>query len=265
MDNIATKVFLTTTLNRGHVHGLDNSEAIILPVTARDEEWQSTTQESMFNFVRLSDGGITRLDNVRPEVEVLCELASRLISTDILDFSVFKTHETIRQAIARVVPGMEELADIGVAKKEFHVRQRLLHRPEFKTDTGRAAFVSLGLESQRVTSADFPFRLMSVRSEGQFNSIIYEENDSYRGADHRWVVFMGNTDMSRLGTRQGQVVTLRSAQGEMRGVEVLEFDLPAGNLMVYYPEANVLTSRLTDPRSHTPAFKSIAVAVDTNG
>jgi molybdopterin-dependent oxidoreductase alpha subunit len=262
MDSIGTKVFLTTTLNRGHVHGLDNSEAIIFPVTARDEEWQTTTQESMFNYVRLSDGGIRRLDNARPEVEILCELASRLIPADTLDFMAFKTHQTIRQAIARIVPGMEDLAEIDVARREFHVRQRLLHKPEFKTDSGRAAFVSHELQDQSVASQHFPFQLMTVRSEGQFNSIIYEENDSYRGADHRWVVFMGNEDMARLATRPGQRVTLRSGQGEMRGVEVLEFNLPAGNMMAYYPEANILASRRTDPRSHTPAFKSIAVQVD---
>jgi hypothetical protein len=35
--------------------------------------------------------------------------------------------------------------------------------------------------------------------------------------------------------------------------------------MAYYPEANVLANRVTDPRSHTPAFKSIPVAVDAPG
>ena len=54
MGRIGFKLFLTTTLNRGHVHGLGEGEAMILPVTARDEEWSPTTQESMFNYVRLS-------------------------------------------------------------------------------------------------------------------------------------------------------------------------------------------------------------------
>ena len=49
-------VYLNTTLNTGHAHGLAD-ETIILPVLARDEEPQPTTQESMFNYVRLSDGG----------------------------------------------------------------------------------------------------------------------------------------------------------------------------------------------------------------
>jgi molybdopterin-dependent oxidoreductase alpha subunit len=262
MDRIACKVFLTTTLNRGHVHGMDNSEAMIFPVTARDEEWQSTTQESMFNYIRLSDGGIHRLDNVKPEVEILCELASRLIPATTFNFDEFKQHDTIRKAIAKIIPGMEQLADIGIAKQEFHVQQRLLHSPQFKTATGRAKFIVHDWRNRQCSTAQYPYQLMSVRSEGQFNSIIYEESDSYRGTDHRWVVFMGSEDMQRLAVTAGMTVTLRSASGVMRDLVVHEFSLPAGNLMVYYPEANVLTGRDTDPRSKTPAFKSIAVAVE---
>ncbi|MBL8796476.1 MAG: molybdopterin-dependent oxidoreductase, partial [Planctomycetia bacterium] len=44
--------YLSTTLNTGHVWGRGR-ETLILPVLARDEETQQTTQESMFNFVRL--------------------------------------------------------------------------------------------------------------------------------------------------------------------------------------------------------------------
>ena len=52
--------YLSTTLNTGHAWGRAR-ETLILPVLARDEEPEPTTQESMFNFVRLSDGGPSRL------------------------------------------------------------------------------------------------------------------------------------------------------------------------------------------------------------
>lgn len=58
LERIGFKLFLTTTLNRGHVACNDGGEVLVLPVTARDEEWQPTTQESMFSFVRLSDGAL---------------------------------------------------------------------------------------------------------------------------------------------------------------------------------------------------------------
>ncbi|MCA9206960.1 MAG: molybdopterin-dependent oxidoreductase, partial [Planctomycetales bacterium] len=57
-------VFLNTTLNTGHARGLAD-QSIILPVLARDEESQPTTQESMFNYVRLSDGGPARIEGPR--------------------------------------------------------------------------------------------------------------------------------------------------------------------------------------------------------
>ncbi len=74
---IGFKLFLTTTLNRGHVHGLGEGEVLILPVTARDEEWSPTTQESMFNYVRLSAmAASSALSNVRPETVILSDLAA---------------------------------------------------------------------------------------------------------------------------------------------------------------------------------------------
>ena len=44
LNNIDFKVYLTTTLNQGHLYGVEGGEALILPVRARDEEQQSTAQ-----------------------------------------------------------------------------------------------------------------------------------------------------------------------------------------------------------------------------
>ena len=260
LDRIPCKIYLTTTLNHGHVSGMETSEALILPVTARDEEWQSTTQESMFNYVRLSDGGITRLGNVKPEVEILCELGKRLLPDAPLDFQALKRHDSIRAAIAATVPGMEALKEIGSSKQEFTVANRLLDQPLFHTPSHKAQFRVTPLPEDK-TSTEFPFLLASIRSEGQFNSIIYEETDSYRGTDTRWSVLMNRADMDRLGMGGDSLVDVESAQGKMEAVRVFAFDVPPGNLLAYYPEANVLISRTHDPRSKTPAFKSVAVRI----
>jgi anaerobic selenocysteine-containing dehydrogenase len=42
---------------------------------------------------------------------------------------------------------------------------------------------------------------------------------------------------------------------------VVLFDVARGCVAAYYPEANVLTGRDADPRSHTPAFKSCPVSI----
>ena len=72
MQKLKTIVHLSTTLNTGHAWGTGD-ETFILPVLPRDEEPQSTTQESMFSFVRLSDGGPPRHKHARSEVSILAE------------------------------------------------------------------------------------------------------------------------------------------------------------------------------------------------
>jgi len=261
LDRIGFKLFLTTTLNRGHLWGIDSGAALVLPVAARDEEQQATTQESMFSFVRLSDGGLTRLDNVWPESAIIAELAMGVLPDSPLDFSAFKSHSRLRDAIARVVPGMEAIASIDVARREFHINNRILHRPEFNTPSGRAQFV-VNSFTPAPRPADFDFTLSTVRSEGQFNTIVYEDDDSYRATTHRWCVMMNRDDIDALGIAIGARVNLRSTQGVMAGVEVFEHDLPRGDVLAYFPEANLLTSNAIDPRSKTPAFKSTPIRIE---
>lgn len=260
LSNIPFKLYLTTTLNRGHFNGLGDGEALILPVAARDEEPQPTTQESMFNFVRMSDGGIARIANARSEVDVLVDMANRITKDKTaFDFSIFSSRESIRQTIASTVPDMQELQHIDVAKKEFHIQNRLMHKPEFKTLSGKARFVVSPIPKQK--NREYPFCLMSVRSEGQFNSIIYEEKDSYRGTDNRWVLMLNAKDIEGLGLKAGDAVDVESAHGCMQGLKLVAFNVPIGNVVAYYPEANVLTGLERDDRSQTPAFKSVAVQI----
>lgn len=257
MERIDFKLFLTTTLNRGHLHGLGEGEALILPVTARDEEWEPTTQESMFNYVRLSDGGITRLNNVRPETSILADLAARLMPQSPIDFEAFARHREIRKAIASVLPEMADLAEIDVARREFHVRGRLLHAPEFRTPDGRGRFAVRPLPAPRAG-----LTLATVRSEGQFNTIVYEERDSYRGTESRWTILMAPADMDAHRLAEGDLVDLVSSRGRMRAVRVKQFDVTPGTVLAYFPEANILTGTEVDPRSRTPAFKSTQVWIE---
>jgi anaerobic selenocysteine-containing dehydrogenase len=208
----------------------------------------------MFNYVRLSDGGIHRLDNVRPEVTILTEIATRLLPSSPIDFAAFREHKTIRETIARIVPGLEELTHIDVAKREFHVRGRIMHTPEFKTKDGKAHFVV-----RELPKAADSLMLTTVRSEGQFNTIVYEYRDTYRGIDDRWSAMLHPDDLAAHGFADGDVGTLESEHGRMEDVTLHAFDIACGSVMAYYPEANVLIGTQVDPRSKTPAFKSTPV------
>src|SRR5690606_999896 len=99
---------------------------------------------------------------------------------------------------------------------------------------------------------------------GQFNTIIYTDNDVYRGQSRRDVVFMHPEDMQQSGLTKDMQVSLVSEAGRLDNLRVQPFDIRRGNLMTYFPEANVLVPRHVDPRSRTPAFKSVPVTLSTN-
>lgn len=261
LSKLQTIVMLNTTLNTGHPHSIAD-ETLILPVLARDEEPQPTTQESMFNFVRLSDGGKSRLPGPRSEIQVIAEIGKRVVGdTEAIKWSQMEQTDTIRQWIAEVVPGYSAIRDIAETKKEFQIEGRIFHEPKFGTPDGRAAFHQHRLPELTGQSTG-EFRLMTVRSEGQFNTVVYEEEDLYRGQERRDLVLMHSDDIRKLNLQRDQQVTVRSDVGEIRGYLARAFDsIKPGNVMMYYPEANELVPRTLDPRSKTPAFKAVVVTI----
>ncbi|MBD3676649.1 MAG: FdhF/YdeP family oxidoreductase [Planctomycetaceae bacterium] len=250
-------VYLNTTLNTGHAWGTAK-ETLILPVLARDEEPQPTTQESMFNYVRLSDGGPARHVGPKSEVEVISHIAKRVLPESPVDWVGMENTSRIREAIAEIVPGFEKIKQISDTKEEFQIGGRTFHEPKFATADGKA--------NLRVHELPIPHarencvRLMTVRSEGQFNTVVYEEYDLYRGIDARDVVLLHPDDVDSLGLQDRQRVTVHSDEGNLPNIEIRAWDkIRAGNALMYYPEANCLVPKSTDPRSKTPCFKSVLI------
>ncbi|MBT8147014.1 MAG: FdhF/YdeP family oxidoreductase, partial [Gammaproteobacteria bacterium] len=265
LSAVPFKVMLSTTLNQSHLFGVEQ-ETIVLPVRARDEEQQPTTQESMFNFVRLSDGGFDRIPQLLPEADIIGQVAEQVVDKSVLDFSQFRKHRNIREAIAKVVPGFEALAEIDDSKQEFHIAGRQLQGARFPTQDGRANFRLPDLLQK--TSGTVPhaagattFTLTTVRSEGQFNTIIFNEKDVYRQQTHRQVLFMHPADIIKMGLQEGDAVDVSNETGTMCGLKVSAFDIHEGDVMTYFPEANILIPQEIDSRSCTPAFKSVAVQI----
>ncbi len=258
MAGIGSVVYLSTTLNTGHAHGL-GEETLILPVLARDEEPEPTTQESMFNYVRLSDGGPARHIGPRSEVRVIAALAHAVLgSTTPLDWVALEHTSNIRKMIADVVPGWEAIDDIDKSRKEFQIEGRTIHTPTFPTASGRARLTLHSLPALSDGGADL--RLMTVRSEGQFNTVVYEDEDIYRGQNRRDVILLNPEDMQRLNLTEDEAITVRNETGMMLGIRVRPFpNIRAGNALMYYPEANVLVPRLADRQSRTPSFKNIPI------
>jgi molybdopterin-dependent oxidoreductase alpha subunit len=261
LNRLHTVAYLSTTLNTGHVWGTAR-DTLILPVLPRDEEPQPTTQESMFSYIRFSDGGPARHPNPRSEVAVLTDLAKRIFGANgPVDWEGLTSHRQIRELIANLIPGLEPLSEIDATRREFAIPGRHAVAQSFPTANGRAKFHPLPItESPSRKSREL--RLMTVRSEGQFNTVVYEEEDIYRGQERRDVILMNPADIERLGLRVNQTVVVRSGTGTLRHQLVRPFDIRSGNALMYYPEANRLVPRHVDPLSKTPAFKSVAVTVE---
>ena len=258
LRNIPVTVALTTKLNEGHIHGR-GKVSLILPVLARDEEQQATTQESMFNFVRLSDGGDPAVrGSMKSEVEIIATFARRILPEGRFNWEELRSHDSLRAAMAEVVPGYAAVGAIAETKQEFQLEGRTFHSPRFATPNGRAQFRVTPLPE--FSPPPGQFRMMTLRSEGQFNTVVYDEEDLYRGNKTRDVVMLSADDARALGLAEGDAVRVESESGQM-DVRAAIVDIRPGNLAMYYPEANVLVPRNLDPRSRTPAFKSVAVTL----
>ena len=198
---------------------------------------------------------------LRSEVDVITAIGSRLLGeSGAIDWESLRDHSRIRALIARVVPGYEHIGDIDRAGDEFQIDGRTFHEPTFATDGGRARVHDVDLP-RMPDLADNELRLMTVRSEGQFNTVVYEEEDLYRGQDRRDVILMHGEDLARLGLGEGAMVTVSTDTGSLR-VQARAIDIRPGNAVMYYPEANVLIPRDVDPESRTPAFKGVPVRIE---
>lgn len=261
MSRIGTVVYLNTTLNTGHAWG-SGRETLILPVRARDEENQPTTQESMFNYVRISEGGPSRHADLRSEVEIIAALASRVIPpmSTAIDWGALSRHDKIRELISRIIPAYRDVQKVDREKQEYELPNRVFHQPQFPTASGKARFHCHTLPDTAFDDGRY-LKMMTIRSEGQFNTVVYEEEDQYRGQTHRNVILLHPDDIKKRNLRPNQRVQVKSATGTMDNILVRPFDISPGSAAMYYPEANVLVGRELDPLAKTPAFKSCLVEI----
>jgi len=257
LGRIHFTAFLSTTLNRGHIHG-HGRHTLILPVRARDEETQCTSQESMFNYVRLSHGGQPAPKNELPsESEIFARMGEILFADGPIAWSSLRDHQHIREFIAQTVPHLHLMRQLDNGK-EFTIPGRIKHVAQFNTANGRANLAVVPAPDARPKSGHF--NLMTLRSEGQFNTIVYEDEDLYRGTEHRLVVFMNAEDIAANGFAESEWVWLESEIGKIK-VQLMAGPIRAGNVAMYYPEANAIVPAKIDPQSKTPSFKRTAVKV----
>jgi anaerobic selenocysteine-containing dehydrogenase len=112
------------------------------------------------------------------------------------------------------------------------------------------------------------YRLITLRSNDQFNTTIYGFSDRLRGIEGtRDVLLINREEMARAGLAEGDVVTLVSdaedgVSRQVSGLKVTPFALPDGCVASYYPECNPLVPLSHhDKQSKTPATKAVPVRI----
>jgi len=274
LGRIDTVVHLATKPNTGHMHGLGARQTLLLPVFNRFETPHRTTVESGNNWVRLNEPGHTHLRSglLRSEVELLADLAQRVFGAEPIDWQRLQDAVYVRELIARTVPGYDAMATIDRDRREFEVAGRVFSEPRFPTATGRAQLAVTPLPDLSLPDADhfgglapdqpgLVLSLITARSYGQHNTVVYKASDSDRAMPHRQTILMNPGDLAASGLRAHQRVTVQGEAGVLDGIEVIPGAIRAGAALMFYPETNVLMRAVSDPDSGTPAFKRVPVLV----
>lgn len=140
----------------------------------------------------------------------------------------------------------------------------------WKTEAGKAVFTTPG----QLTSLGFQdrpgrYRLVTLRSNDQFNTTIYGYSDRFRGIEGtRAVLLMNPADIDAVGLQADETVRLVTDldDGQYRylgGLKLTPYDIPRGTVGSYYPECNVLVPIYHhDELSKTPASKSVPVRIE---
>ncbi|MCR0984266.1 FdhF/YdeP family oxidoreductase [Roseomonas populi] len=279
---IRLTVNVITKLNRSAL--LPGEISYILPVIGRLEIDETAKGQQVLSMEDTS-GCIHANRGLRKpasphligEIRLMCEIAKRVIEPNprVRWDDYMTDYATIREEIGETLPDTfwdyeRRMWEPGGFQRDMPVKRR-----EWRTETKRANFVTpKGLDED----LDMPdvghdaLRLMTLRSNDQFNTTVYGYDDRFRGIRNtRKVVLMNRSDIDRLGLKVGQAVTLRTVAKDgvdrkLSGMLVVAYDIPIGCIGGYYPECNVLLPIWHYAAgSKTPAAKAIPVTVHSEG
>ena len=266
-------VQVSTKLNRSHL--ITGDEALILPCLGRTElDLQANGEqfvcvEDSMGAVHFSQG---RLDPASAELmsepAIVAALAQATLGATVgIDWSEFvRNYDSIRERIAAVIPGFENLNSRIRQPGGFILPNAVRDLREFRTASKKAIFTAHQIPHLNVEAGQFI--LTTIRSHDQYNTTIYGLEDRYRGIHNgRRVVLMNTDDMAEQKLSANDTVDIVShhlgKQRRAKNFRIVAYDIPRGCLATYFPEANVLVPIDSVAKtSHTPTSKSIIVSLE---
>ncbi|MEL5426156.1 FdhF/YdeP family oxidoreductase [Serratia nevei] len=273
MKTLELSVHIGTKLNRSHL--LVAKQTLILPCLGRTEldlqagGRQSVTVEDSMSMVHASSGKLKPASELlRSEPAIVAGMAKAVMPASKVPWDeLIEDYDVIRDLIEKTIPGFDDynarIRQPGGFRMPLPPTER-----RWPTPTGKAMFsVFSGLHEDETVADQDTLRLITLRSHDQYNTTIYALDDRYRGVfGRRDVLFMNDSDLQRLGLEHGDVVDLETAlpgcTQRLEGITVIAYNISAGSVGAYYPEANVLVPlHYIDEESGTPSYKSVPIRV----
>ena len=271
-------VMVSTKLNRSHLY--PGKQAYILPCLGRSETdeqktgTQAVTSEDSFSMINGSVGHRPPAsEHLKSELAIVTGIAKATLDPNPkLKWDEWTgDYSLVRDLIEATYP--DDFHDFN--KRMFEAGGFWRGNPAaervWKTDSGKAVITT----PPQLTSLGFEdrpgrYRLLTMRSNDQFNTTIYGYSDRFRGIEGtRDVVLMNPDDIAEAGLKDGDTVRLvgdydgDDVERHLGGLKLVAYKLPRGTIAGYYPECNVLVPITHhDELSKTPASKSVPVRIE---
>lgn len=270
-------VQIATKLNRSHL--ITARTTYLLPTLVRseiDEQAsgpQIVTMEDSTTCIHASRGKYRPASpQLLSEPRIVAEIAKATLPDNplvpwdrwVADYAL------VRDEIAAIFPdGFHDFNDRldlpGGFPRPVPARERI-----WETDTGKANFKTPSALHASFDTGDDPdvMRLITLRSNDQFNTTIYGNADRLRGIHgSRMIVMMNPNDRMRFQIAKDGLARLTAATEDgmsrsVGGLQVIDYDIPEGTIAAYYPECNALIPLWQYAQeSKTPAAKSVPVRI----
>lgn len=265
LRNLRLSVSIATKLNRGHL--ITGERSLILPCLSRTELPEVASVENTVSWVSTTQGKFAPVSSkLKSEAEIVAGIAGATLGVDWSGYA--KNYDSLRDHIAKIIPGFENFNE-DLKSGGFYAPVPPKDRV-FPTQSGKAEFRLQNIEPLPVGEGQLV--LMTIRTHDQFNTVVYGDEDRYRGIYHgRRVILMNQADMDHRGLKNQDLVDItsyfRGKDGEEQrrvvAFRALPYDIPRGNAAAYFPEANPLVPLGQHARkSFTPASKSVIITVE---
>lgn len=276
-EKIRLTVQIATKLNRSHL--FNGRTAYLLPCLGRselDEQAsgpQTVTIEDTFSHIHGSRGHRTPASpHLKSELAIVAGIAKATLPPNpkVRWDEWTGDYALVRDLIAETYSEQFHDMNARMFQPGGFYRGNKARERVWKTASGKAQFTAPEmLAATDVADADGRYRLVTLRSNDQFNTTIYGYSDRLRGIEgKRDVLLISRADLAQAGLRAGQRVALVGDAGDgiarrVEGLELVPYDLPRGTIVGYYPELNPLIAvSHHDRTSKTPASKAVPVRIE---